>query len=193
MPIDPSSNASNPPVVIPGCLYPPHPAEIHQSPLTITWIQEIYSQLAYHSAQLKSHDSLLAQMQVLMQKNQELQLALDQAQHEIAQLKLTATQTSSIHLLLRLFSTEAPMDPLHFIGQIWLPKPPMEESSVIDHSKTKSTTPKVPSPTKSNPESNSAIANKSTTKAESRCPMTLDQVNRLYTSLSETHGVRNEN
>ncbi|KAL9536824.1 hypothetical protein MBANPS3_012337 [Mucor bainieri] len=59
IPIEPSFNESNLPIAPKG-MHPPQPAEIHESPLTIiTWIQEIYSQLASHSAQLKSHDSLL--------------------------------------------------------------------------------------------------------------------------------------
>ncbi|KAI8635799.1 hypothetical protein BD408DRAFT_448870 [Parasitella parasitica] len=73
----------------------PRSEDLHSFELMPNWIQDIYSKLSMHEHHLKSHTAQIDQIHGLLQRNQELQLALDIANRRIAELE-ASTQTAAL-------------------------------------------------------------------------------------------------
>ncbi|KAK4514936.1 Nonsense-mediated mRNA decay protein 5 [Mucor velutinosus] len=166
--LEPSAIAPSTPTTVCTGLHVPRPDEIHGHPQLPNWIQEIY-------ARLSAHDSQLEQIKDLLKRNHELQLALDNANREIAQLKSTANHS---------------LPPLPSAPTV--PEKRSDGTSASKWADVAATPPLNDPPKKpqtlKTPKPKAITSSKPVPKGKSKRPPTLEQINRFYSAPSESHG-----
>ncbi|EPB81903.1 hypothetical protein HMPREF1544_11354 [Mucor circinelloides 1006PhL] len=152
----------------------PPSEDIHTHPQMPSWIQDIYSKLSEHASHLQTHSSKIDEIQDLLHRNRELQLALDQANLRIAELE-AAAKTHPLSSAVP--ATPPQVGPSTTSASKWADMAAATPTSTSNKpAKSKSTTTKTKS------------TDQPASQPKKKRPLTLEQLDRFYSLPSGNQG-----
>ncbi|KAL9538597.1 hypothetical protein PS6_011512, partial [Mucor atramentarius] len=190
LPQNTAMNSSSPVPSFPDPIVPPtgnsdmrlpHTEDIHAHQQMPSWIQDIYSQLSAHATHLQTHSSQINEIQDLLKRNRELQMALDQANLRIAELEAAS-------------KTPTPISSATTTSPSAVPPTTSEGSSASKWADLVATPPKPADPSKKSRSKASTTTNSNgkqpAPQKKANRSLTLAQLTRFYSAPSESHGYR---